>query len=93
MRANVVGVVVAVVVVLAALYFAAYGNVPVPDSVRNLWDKAYEKQVEPRKKDLERELERARDTAPPSPRFQSFGPRTSPHMSVLCRVPCPAIVS
>jgi hypothetical protein len=63
---------VGVVLFIGLLWFGAEGYVPAPDWLRGLWDKNWEKQVEPRKEEWERTVDKYRTTPPPPP------PQTQP---------------
>ncbi|WP_042377278.1 hypothetical protein [Gordonia alkanivorans] len=64
-------IIVACVLFLGVLYYGAEGTIPAPDWLRGLWDRAWERQVEPRKEQLEQEMEKYRTTEPPDPQAQS----------------------
>lgn len=56
------------IVLLGLLFFGANGYLPVPDSVRQMWDKNYERNVEPAKEKLEEMKEKAESqTQTPAP--------------------------
>ena len=66
------------VIALGVLYFLAEGYVPVPQSVRDMWDKAWHKQVEPRQEEWEQY--KKDHQLPP----QSFSFTTSSGVAVVC---------
>lgn len=77
---------------ILVLFFAANGYVPVPQQVRDLWDRAWHKQVEPRQEEWQKQVEKYRTTPPPSttqpaslPQSFSLTP-SSNVMSVACTV-------
>ena len=68
------------VLILAILFVGANGYLPVPEPIRNLWDRNYERNVEPAKEkwdDLKRQVE---TTAPRA----DLG---APAFSIPCTVP------
>lgn len=48
------------VVALLVVFFMANGYIPLPDGVRNMWDKAWHNKVEPAKDELDKQLEKQR---------------------------------
>lgn len=77
--------VLGVVVILGALFWAANDYVPVPQGVRDLWDKAWSKKVEPAKEKWE-EQKRKYETTTPKPQTFSLAPAAN-FPQIVCTLP------
>lgn len=86
-------VVVAAVVILGLLYFGAEGYIPAPDWLRGLWNKNWQRQVEPRIDELNKTVDRYRTTPPAPPQGLPANRAGLNHVAdytVTCTVGCAA---
>lgn len=77
------GLIATLGVAFMALFFLANGSVPVPEPVRALWDKAWERNAEPAKEKWEEMKEKA-ELPTPAPNQLNLG---APAFSVTCTLP------
>ncbi|WP_347956197.1 hypothetical protein [Gordonia aichiensis] len=75
----------AVVIVLGILFWAAYGSLPVPQGVRDLWDKAWNNKVEPAKEEWEKQKAKY-ETQTPQPQNFSLG-AVDGSRQIVCTLP------
>lgn len=72
-------------VIFLVLFFGANGYVPVPDPVRQMWDKAWGNHVEPAKEKAREKYEEIQEQSEaPEPARANLG---APQFQIMCTVP------